>query len=451
MARPARGEPGPLEDDVKRWVSAAAAGVIAAGIGAGWMATRSKPVEAAPVALLAPGGVMSEVEGTNRQIRFYEARIEGDPRAAADRAALAGLYLQRSRETAEFEDFRRAEELARQSLAIRVKSNSRAARVLTASLLAQHRFAEALEAAQELVRVWPEDAAHRALLAEIQMEVGDYEAARVTLGTLQSARDQLAVAPRMARWAEATGKLGEERALLYEAARRAEMRTDLPREQLSWFHLRVGEHELRTGRLDEAERAFRAGLAAEPNDFRLVSAMARVEAHRGRWKQAIEYGKMVGDAADLRTLATIGDAHAALGDQQAAERYYRQVEESAAENPEPYNRQWTQFRVDRNRNIPETVKLLQDEIRGRKDLLGYDLLAWGLYRAGDYRAARAAMEQALRTGSQDPSFLYHAGLIEAALGNDAGARGYLERALDANPHHPLLAPQARATLKSLKG
>jgi tetratricopeptide (TPR) repeat protein len=423
--------------------------VLAGGIGAGWVMSRSQPAEAAPVALLAPGGVMSEVEATSRGIRFYEARIKGDPRAAADRAALAGLYLQRSRETGEFADFRRAEELARQSLAIRVKSNSRAARVLTASLLAQHRFADALEAARELVRVWPEDAAHRALLAEIQMEVGDYQAARVTLGTLQSARGELAVAPRMARWAEATGKPAEERELLYEAARRAEFRADLPREQVAWFHLRVGEHELRTGRLDEAERAFRAGLAAEPNDFRLVSSMARLEAHRGRWKQAIEYGEMVGDAADLRTLATIGDAHAALGDNQAAERYYRRVEEAAAENPEPYNRQWTQFRVDRNRNIPETVKLLQEEIRGRKDLLGYDLLAWGLYRAGDYRGARAAAEQALRTGSQDPSFLYHAGLIEAALGNAAGARRQLERALDINPHHPLLAQQARSALKSL--
>ncbi|HEV2145935.1 MAG TPA: tetratricopeptide repeat protein [Longimicrobiaceae bacterium] len=426
--------------------------IVALG-GAGWAGMRlsGTPAEAAPVLPAALGGEMSDVEVTNRQIAFYEERVEGDPRAAADRAALAGLYLQRSRETGEFEDFRRAERLARESLGIRVKMNSRAARILTASLLAQHRFAEALEAAQELVRVWPEDPAHRALLAEIQMELGEYDAARRTLGSLESARENLAVAPRLARWAEVTGRPAEERQILYATADRALYRTDLPREQAAWYFLRVGEHELRFGRLDEAEKAFRDGLQVEPSDFRLVSALARVEAHRGNWRRAVAYGEAVGDAADIRTLGAIGDAYAQLGDRDAAERYYDRVEKAAADNPEPFNRQWTQFRLDHDRHVPETLAILQEEIRTRRDVLGYDMLAWALYRSGRYAEAREAMSGALRMGTQDATLHFHAGMIERALGNREAARRHLEHALELNPRfHPTFPAEARAALRSLR-
>lgn len=425
---------------------------LALTVGAGWMWSRSAMASAdAPfpvpelVGGLAPE--MSDAELTRQQIAFHEGRMQGDPRAALDRAALASLYLQRSREGGGFEDFRRAEEMARQSLAIRVQQNSRAARMLAASLLAQHRFAEAYEVARELVRIWPEDPAHRALLAELQMEMGDYDEAQVTLASLQGQRDNLSVAPRFARWAEANGQREEERRLLYRAAELAMIRTDLPREQVAWFHLRVAEHELRYGRLEEAEKAIRAGLQEEPGDFRLVSSLVRLEAQRGRWKEAIAYGAMVGDAADLRTLAAIGDAHAALGDQAGAERFYRMVEESAAANPEPYNRQWTQFRLDHDRNLPETLALLQEEIQGRRDVLGYDMLAWALYKTGDFPAARAAMQQALRLGTKDPVFLLHAAAIERALGAKDRANQLYREARDLNPRlettHPRLVQAAR--------
>ena len=103
-----------------------------------------------------------------------------------------------------------------------------------------------------------------------------------------------------------------------------------------WFHLRVGDLELRTGRLRAAERAFREGLAVEPGDHRLWSGLARVEAARGRWRRVLEHAARAGGRADLATLALTGDAHAALGDPVKAEEAYAAVETGYAENPEPY-------------------------------------------------------------------------------------------------------------------
>ena len=43
------------------------------------------------------------------------------------------------------------------------------------------------------------------------------------------------------------------------------------------------------------------------------------------------------------------------------------------------------------------------------------------------------MDSALRLGTQDALFFFHAGMIERALGSAESARRYLERALAVSP------------------
>ena len=60
------------------------------------------------------------------------------------------------------------------------------------------------------------------------------------------------------------------------------------------------------------------------------------------------------------------------------------------------------------------------------------------------------MAEALALGTRDAKLLYHAGMIEAALGNDAAARRYLEDALATDPSFdPLAVRTARTTLAEL--
>lgn len=382
-------------------------------------------------------------------IQLFERRAAEDPYGASDRARLAYLYLQRSRETGDFEDFRRAEAQARASLGLRRQRNGGARLALASSLLAQHRFADARAAARALVADDPDKPSYRALLAEIEMELGDYAAARASFGRVGGHEDNLAVAPRLARWEEIQGLTVQARNRLYAARASAAARGDLPREQVAWFHLRVGDFELRAGRLRQAERAFREGLAVEPGDHRLYAGLARVEAARGRWRRVLDYGARAGERADLATLALMGDAHAALGRPAEAEAMYAAVEAGYAANPEPFARQWTQFRLDHGRALPQTLALLRAEARARPDVLGQDMLAWALYLSGDPAAARAASRKALRMGTRDASFFFHAGMIERALGNDGAARAHLRRALDINPRfHPAFADSARAALRA---
>lgn len=402
-----------------------------------------------PLPQTVPDG-MAQVALRQQDIALFEKRAAEDPYGGSDRARLAYLYLQRARETGDYQDFRRAETVARASVEARGRRNASGRLALASSLLAQHRFAEARVAAEDLVAAEPESPSARALLAEIQMELGDYAGARDSFGWLGRFEDDLSVSPRLARWEEMQGLTARARVRLYAACAKASGRDDLPREQVAWFHLRVGDLELRNGRLRQAERAFRQGLAVEPGDGRLWAGLARVEAARGRWRRVLEHAARAGDRADLATLALMGDAHAALGDQAEAAAMYARVEAGYAANPEPFARQWSQFRLDHGRSLASTRALLEDEARARPDVLGADMLAWARYLTGDLRGAREASARALRLGTRDAAFWFHAGMIEKALGNPDAARAHLKKALEINPHfHPAFARDARAALREL--
>lgn len=397
-------------------------------------------------------GPMREVAVRSADIAFFEARVERDTLSAADMAQLAALYLQRSRETGDREDVRRSEQLARRSLALRSDRNSRAWLVLTSSLLAQHRFAESRSAAESLV-VWDSTPGHMALLGEIELEMGRYTAARRIFDSLRSARRNLAVAPRLARWQEIVGRPEEAHALLVDAATEADRRTDLPREQVAWFHLRVADIALRFGRLREARAAIARGLAVEPNDFRLLAAMARWHAVREQWRAAVSWGLRAAAAGgDMQTLDLVGDAFAALGNHAEARRYLDRADSLGVHYPEPFNRQWTLFRLDHSHRVNETRELLEQEILERQDVYGWDQLAWARYRTGDMAGARLAIGQALSMGTRDAVILYHAGVIAEASGRRIEARSFLEQALRTNPYfHWRQAADARERLRRLAG
>jgi hypothetical protein len=62
------------------------------------------------------------------------------------------------------------------------------------------------------------------------------------------------------------------------------------------------------------------------------------------------------------------------------------------------------------------------------------------------------MAGALRMGTRDALLLFHSGMIERAVGNDAAAARHLEGALEIHPgFHPRHPATARAVLDSIGG
>lgn len=396
---------------------------------------------------------LSEAEIRDQDIAFYERRAAEDTTSASDRARLAALYLQRGRATGDFADYGRAERLARGSLALRTERNGQTFVLLSSALLARHAFAEALAVARRADSLNPGVPGHVALLGEIELETGDYVAASAHFSAIGFSGEDLTVAARLARWHELTGRVDVARRLLRSATRKVDRRDDLPREEVSWFHYRLGEIELRSGRLDAADSAFRRGLSIFPSDYRILSGLARLAAARQRWTEAIDYGNQaIAIQLDPATLGTISEAYGALGDTAQAAQYVRAMSASALAQPGPIHRAWGLFLLDQGRphDVRRVLAKSRVEVRTRQDVYGYDLLAWALHKQGRNIPARAAIQRALAQHTEDAQLFYHAGMIERALGDSAAARRYLEQALRTNPYFSATqAAIARAALEAL--
>jgi tetratricopeptide (TPR) repeat protein len=364
------------ETPMRKFLGYATAALIAAGTLAGTVAVARSSDHSRPAH---PPG-MSDARRRELNIEFYRKRTRFDTLSARDFTQLAGLYLQRARETADNADLLRAEAAARHSLHLRTGRNGPAFGVLSSSLLAQHRFAEALETAGRLVAYDSTSLSARGLLAETELELGRYDEAGRLFGTLRVYSGDLSVAPRLARWEELHGRPEEARRLLRDARVEAESRHAMPREQLAWFHLRVGDLALRNGHLDEAEDELRAGLRISPDDYRLLGTMARLEAARHRWDRAAEYGEQaITRALDPGTLGVLCDAYAALGDTTRAADSFRAMEVAVLHQPGPFHRAWSLFLLDHGRAVDTVLARARDELAVRRDIYGYDLLAWALH------------------------------------------------------------------------
>jgi len=365
---------------------------------------------------------LTENQILDLDIEFYKQRADRDPTGATDLARLAGLYLQRSRETGDPGDAIRAESAARQSFRNRESRNDAAAQVLSASLLAQHRFDEALAIARGLRDRNPELPPLRAAVGEIQMELGQYDSARVTFDSLAGANRDLSIAPRLARWAEIEGRTGEARWLMRSALKTALATPHLPREQVAWFWLRNGDLDLRSGKYAVADSEYRAGLAVHPGDYRLLAAQARLAAAQQKWRDAIAAGEeAIATSLDPATLGVLSDAYAALGDSAKSIEFAHALDVAVLKQPGAYHRAWSLFLLDHRRHVATVYKKVLVELRTRRDVYGFDLLAWALHAHGRDVEAKRAMARALAQGTQDAQLFYHAAVIERSLGNESQA------------------------------
>jgi tetratricopeptide (TPR) repeat protein len=168
--------------------------------------------------------------------------------------------------------------------------------------------------------------------------------------------------------------------------------------------------------------------------------------------QAIADGeRAIGTALDPATLGLVGDAYAAMGDTSKAGQYYHTMEVAVLHQPGPFHRSWSLFLLDHDRDVPGVLAKVREEIQTRRDIYGYDLLAWALHQSGRDREAQHAMTYALALGTRDAMLFFHAGMIERALGEDKAAAGHLRTALEINPYwDPFQPEQARSVLDSLR-
>ena len=387
---------------------------------------------------------------TEQVIRYYQERAARDPQDCADRTLLAQAYVREARETGDFTCYDKADAAAAEAL--KLDPTYLAARATRAVVLsARHQFTEALRQAH---RLYEESGQADVLLiaGDAQLELGQVAEAEQTYRDVRRQDPTLPVDSRLARLEELKGHPEEALRLM---ARAAVEETDVNgnRRSDSWYEFRLGEMHGNAGRPEEAARHYEAALALNPDYPLALLFLARVRAAQGRDEEAIPlYGKAVGRYATVPVLAELADLYARRGNEFLARLNYDKIEQAAAAGGGAYDRELALYYADHGRNLPKAVELARRDLQLRQDVYAYDTLAWALCQNGRYEEAEKAMAEALKLGTQDAGFFYHAGMIARGRGDKVKARQYLERALAVNPYFsPRQAPLARQALADLAG
>jgi tetratricopeptide (TPR) repeat protein len=238
-----------------------------------------------------------------------------------------------------------------------------------------------------------------------------------------------------------------------ERAALEEQRARVSKEGGVWYQVRLGELHFNAGRLEQAAKHYEAARKILPKSAPALAGLAQVRAAHGNCEEAIAlYREAIQVNPDCAMLAALADLYTKMGNQEMAHILHAKLDRTAALREDAYNRELAIYYANHDQKLPLALELARKDFATRQDIYAYDALAWALYKNDLVEDAAKAMTEALRLGTQDATFFYHAGMIHHRQGHKDEARRYLERALALNPHFSLLlADSARQTVTALAG
>jgi tetratricopeptide (TPR) repeat protein len=381
-------------------------------------------------------------------IQTLRVAVDADPADAHSYALLGDAYYARARQSGDPADIERAERAYDSSLA-RDPRDVTAVSGLATVALSRHDFAGGLELAQRAHRLEPALVAPYPALVDGLIETGRYGAAARALDQMVRRKPNLAAYSRISYFRELHG----DTAGAAQALRLAISAGAGTAEGAAFVRSLLGDLEANRGRYGAAERAYREALAIDPEFASARTGLALLQAGRGNLDPAIaELRRLVGDPPSPDALAQLGEVEQAAGLTVAARRHYAASGEREREllaNGSHPDAGVTLFEAEHGRPA-RAVRLGRRAWRAAPSVSAADAYSWALHRAGRSSAASRLSSQAMKLGSRDPQFLYHAGMIARASGRLGEARRLLGRLLEQSPRFsPLYGPRAVAALKEL--
>jgi tetratricopeptide (TPR) repeat protein len=225
-------------------------------------------------------------------------------------------------------------------------------------------------------------------------------------------------------------------------------------ESIAWTRVHLGDELVKAGKTEEAEREYDHALYLFPGYHLALAAKAHARYADGDNEAAEKFYKQAIERIPLPNyISALGDLYTKLGRTDEAKQQYEQVEviEKLGTYSGTYSRELALFWADHDINLDEALAAAERERANRKDIYTSDVLAWVLFKKGRFEEAEKFMDEALRLNTNDPRLLYHAGMIALAQGDSAKGADYLKQALEIDPNFDFLqAEVAKERLNALK-
>lgn len=373
-----------------------------------------------------------------------------NPEDSAAYARLGLAWLQQVRETGDASLYGQAEQAFNEAL-------RRDAEQLDALMgqgllaLARHDFTAALTWGEKARQVNPHRAQVYGIMGDAQVELGQYEAAFKTIQKMVDTRPELSSYSRVSYVRELRGDTAGAIAAMEQA-----VDSGLPTyEGTLWARVQLGHLYFNSGDLPQAEKIYRQAIYYRPDYFYAQAGLARVQAAQGHYQEAIQaYEAIVKRLPLPEFVIVLGELYEITGQAEQAKQQYdlvRVIQQLNTQNGMNTDLELALFNLDHGDNPAQALRQAQAGYHSRPSVYAADVIAWGFYHTGDYAQAWSYSQEALRLGTRNALWHYHAGQIALALDKLPEARHHLRQALAINPYFSILyAPQAQTLLKRLE-
>ncbi len=358
-------------------------------------------------------------------------RTTEDPTDGDAQLELGLALLQRIRETADPSLYPAAE--AALEAARRLRPEDPLPLVGLGGLqLGKHAFADALRTGEAALALDPGSSSARGVVIDALVELGRYEEAFDAVEDMAAASADL---PSLARLSYALELQGDVPGAL-DAMQRAAEAPGLAPENSAFALALVGHLQQQTGDTTLSRQAYEAALGLVPDHAPSIAGLGRLAVADGDLETARSRFEQAAAVLPLpEYVIAVGETLEASGDQAAADRQYDLARaqmtlfEAAGV---VVDLEFALFEADHG-DAALAVELARTGYAATPTVRAADALGWALHRAGHNDEAWDRAREALRLGSMDPLFHYHAGAIAAARGDRDAAQRHLETALRIDP------------------
>jgi tetratricopeptide (TPR) repeat protein len=381
---------------------------------------------------VAPIAVSESRKHGKREIADALAAIEKEPHSVENHTRLAVILIKEARISGDFAMNEEAEKAI--EVALKLAPTDLQARKIRASLfLTFHRFADGLALAKELEKEAPTDAFVLGVITDALTELGNYPEAVIAAQRLVDQKPSSSSYARVAhlRWLHGDHAGAVE---LYKMAARTADPMD--KEAQCWALTQLGDEYWRNGKFVDAERVYDEALSVMPTYSLALAGKGRVRASVGDLSTGAEYlVKVNAMAPHTDTIILLGDIYSKLGrPEDAARQYLKAQVENELFDAHRVALHW----ADNDTNLENALQIAQADYEAQKDIYAADTLAWCLFKKGKITEARSMITEAMRLKTRDAKIIFHAGMIEIAIGNTKAAAKLLNDAMKLNPAFDLV-------------
>jgi tetratricopeptide (TPR) repeat protein len=394
-------------------------------------------------------GPPASVRASDAEIAKASAATARQPDRADAWVRLGDALMQKGRETADVSYCGRAESAYRKALQIDPKCLEALVGMAWVSGV-RHEFEASLDWAKKALALDPANAAAHGLSGDAAVEMGDYDRAYAEYQATLDVSPDLSSYSRSAHLLHLMGDTKRAAVLMMKA-----IEAGAPyAENTAWCRSQLALIYWSEGAYVPAEQVLAEGLKRSPDDYRLLAAMGKVRAAQKDYAAAIDlYRRSLEITPQQDVAAALGDLYMLTGKPDEAKKRYDLVEtiaRLAKANGVQGDLLTAKFYADHDRNLPEALKMAEEEYRTRKNVYAADVLAWCYYQNGRLEEAKRYIGIALAHNTPEAVFHFHKGMIYARAGDRTNAQLELYKALSTNPNFdPIQAPAAADMIQQL--